>query len=327
MEKSVKEILFFNPQNQLAGGFVNFVKLNGFSVDQVRSVEEAQERLLSAKYHVIVSTESIDVKNGEHIYQLLEAELLAQAIPFFLILEDYQQEDIVVALELGIDNVLFPPFAEESTILKINKEVNKRLFLNFLDTTDFKIYFTNSHIPMILVENDHVKEMNSSFSRVWNESKLKGKPIVEVFDFPHSIENKLNQKRFDSDILNYCKLKNVSFKNVSSIKFDFLMFKAASNKRNSYLIELFPFPNSLMEVSYCKDNYAYPCNPKLTPRELEVLELSSNGLPIKLIADRLGVSNRTVEKHRSNIMEKLGVNNMIEAVSTVNVHFQQRTAL
>ena len=43
----------------------------------------------------------------------------------------------------------------------------------------------------------------------------------------------------------------------------------------------------------------------LTPRECEVLELVAAGEPNKRIARELGISLRTVEVHRHNLMEKL----------------------
>jgi len=53
----------------------------------------------------------------------------------------------------------------------------------------------------------------------------------------------------------------------------------------------------------------------LTPRELEVLELVSHGLPSKLIAHQLAVSESTVKYHLSSIYAKLGVASRTEAVS------------
>jgi pimeloyl-ACP methyl ester carboxylesterase/DNA-binding CsgD family transcriptional regulator len=46
---------------------------------------------------------------------------------------------------------------------------------------------------------------------------------------------------------------------------------------------------------------------KLSARELEVLELVAQGLPNEVIADGLGLSVRTVERHLSNIYAKLDV--------------------
>jgi two-component system response regulator NreC len=48
---------------------------------------------------------------------------------------------------------------------------------------------------------------------------------------------------------------------------------------------------------------------RLTMREREVLKLIAEGKPNKNIANYLCVSVKTVEKHRSNLMKKLGLHN------------------
>jgi DNA-binding NarL/FixJ family response regulator len=45
----------------------------------------------------------------------------------------------------------------------------------------------------------------------------------------------------------------------------------------------------------------------LTPRELEVLELASDGLTAKMIAEELTISSLTVKSHFEHIRAKLGV--------------------
>jgi FixJ family two-component response regulator len=53
---------------------------------------------------------------------------------------------------------------------------------------------------------------------------------------------------------------------------------------------------------------------RLTAREREVLEQAARGLHAKEIATALGISPRTVEVHKTRIMEKLGVRNVAELV-------------
>ena len=53
---------------------------------------------------------------------------------------------------------------------------------------------------------------------------------------------------------------------------------------------------------------------RLTPRELEVLQLICNGLSNKEIAVKLEVSANTVAVHRANIMNALGVHKTAELV-------------
>lgn len=52
----------------------------------------------------------------------------------------------------------------------------------------------------------------------------------------------------------------------------------------------------------------------LTAREREVLDGLAKGLPNKTIAYDLGISPRTVEIHRANLMSKLGVRSLSEAL-------------
>ncbi len=52
----------------------------------------------------------------------------------------------------------------------------------------------------------------------------------------------------------------------------------------------------------------------LTPREQEVLQMTAESLTSSEIAERLYISPRTVEKHRSNLMFKLGLHRQSEVV-------------
>lgn len=52
----------------------------------------------------------------------------------------------------------------------------------------------------------------------------------------------------------------------------------------------------------------------LTPRERDVLAGLANGLPNKTIAYDLGISSRTVEVHRANLMVKLDVRSLSDAL-------------
>lgn len=53
---------------------------------------------------------------------------------------------------------------------------------------------------------------------------------------------------------------------------------------------------------------------KLSDREIEVIQLISNGLGNKQIAEKLFISTHTVTTHRKNIMSKVGVNNTASLV-------------
>lgn len=53
---------------------------------------------------------------------------------------------------------------------------------------------------------------------------------------------------------------------------------------------------------------------RLTPRELDVLNLIVSGKPNKIIAFELGISQRTIENHRAHLMVKMHVTSVAELV-------------
>jgi DNA-binding NarL/FixJ family response regulator len=62
---------------------------------------------------------------------------------------------------------------------------------------------------------------------------------------------------------------------------------------------------------------AAPENPyRLTSREVEVLRLVADGLSDREIGARLFISHRTVERHVSNLLSKLGAARRSELVAT-----------
>jgi DNA-binding NarL/FixJ family response regulator len=52
----------------------------------------------------------------------------------------------------------------------------------------------------------------------------------------------------------------------------------------------------------------------ISPREREVFALLLDGLPNKLIAQRLGISEKTVKTHLTNIFRQIGVADRVQAV-------------
>lgn len=52
----------------------------------------------------------------------------------------------------------------------------------------------------------------------------------------------------------------------------------------------------------------------LTPREQEVMRFLAEGLSSRAVADKLFISPKTVENHRANIMNKLGLHSTMELV-------------
>jgi DNA-binding NarL/FixJ family response regulator len=61
-------------------------------------------------------------------------------------------------------------------------------------------------------------------------------------------------------------------------------------------------------------------DPDLTPREREVLALLADGLPNKLIARRLDISEKTVKAHLTSIFQTIGVTDRTQAALWAQKH-------
>ena len=64
----------------------------------------------------------------------------------------------------------------------------------------------------------------------------------------------------------------------------------------------------------CEDRTSRPEMQCLTPREIEVLTLVAEGYTSQEIAEHLIVSIKTVQTHRMNIAEKLGLHTIAHLV-------------
>jgi len=60
--------------------------------------------------------------------------------------------------------------------------------------------------------------------------------------------------------------------------------------------------------------------PSLTSRDLDVLRGMRDGLSNRMIASRLGISEKTVEAHKSRLYAKLGVRNQAHALRVASNH-------
>jgi len=113
--------------------------------------------------------------------------------------------------------------------------------------------------------------------------------------------------------------------------------KAKKSGADGYLLKSSDkqiFAEALNHVSHGKTWFPQEKNPspripltrsilaatELTDRETEILKLVANGFSNKEIGEKLFISHKTVDAHRTNLMKKLGVNNV---AALVRLAFQE----
>jgi DNA-binding NarL/FixJ family response regulator len=89
-----------------------------------------------------------------------------------------------------------------------------------------------------------------------------------------------------------------------------------ADNKNYFSDELIPTLTSSIVRSRSKDETQVPeLREELTKRELEVLDLICRGYTIKEIADKLFISQRTVDGHKANLFRKTGVDSSVKLVT------------
>ncbi|GAB4296941.1 MAG: response regulator transcription factor [Marinilabiliales bacterium] len=106
--------------------------------------------------------------------------------------------------------------------------------------------------------------------------------------------NKIKEADFDGYLL-----KNIDKEEISRA------IKIVNSGKKYYSANLF---DSIISQTNKKKKKTIHNN--LTDRDIEVLKLIANGFSNKEIGQKLYISHRTVDTHRTNIMKKLSINNI-----------------
>lgn len=89
-----------------------------------------------------------------------------------------------------------------------------------------------------------------------------------------------------------------------------------ADNKNYFSDELIPTLTSSIVRSRSKEETQVPeLREELTKREVEVLDLICRGYTIKEIADKLFISQRTVDGHKANLFRKTGVDSSVKLVT------------
>ncbi|MCH7398376.1 LuxR C-terminal-related transcriptional regulator [Belliella sp. DSM 107340] len=303
-------------QSKVLGGFL---ESKGFLVYSASNERNAELIINQEIVHLVVCNQVLESENSISFFLKIKPLLKLKNIPFFFLVNEFNKDDILVSLELGVSNFIFAPFSYESILSKIQNEFDKKASANFSLNPDFDSYFNENTIPLIFIHKEKVKLLNPVFFNVLGEvsEQFYDQKLKDVFDINGTENNSFRFKRFESSLTKYCKLKHVKVLKGKELYFDLFLLK----DDNKDIIVQATISTNTCKVVHINSridgapvNLDKLANAKLTKREKQIFNLSASGLPIKIIAQELKLSARTIEKHRSNIMEKVGAKNMIEAI-------------
>ena len=290
---------------------------------------------------------NMDTIDGYQVYNVLKESSLIDQIPFIFVSGNSEAHNIRFGLDLGADDYFVKPFIADVLVHTIAKKLSKFKKLKDIGKREFRALFQLSPNGIFLFDEHVIFDANPALIQILGmEGKsLTSYSIKDVIDpiSYHAIEERI--RRCSKGVLTSFS-ETVLLRYGDQNKIEVKLFVSVYEKFTDYslmivLVTLFKykeevegFESDVLRVlekenivvnellgkqltDIFKRQNVVPENQFqgfFSKRETEILGLSMEGLPTKLIADKLSISDRTVEKHRANLMEKTHSKNIIEVI-------------
>ena len=330
-----KILLISSPENN--SFFIKeALKKSDYELFESKSSESGMQKVIEYKPDLIICENEMNDYNGFQMYNLLQDILIKNGILFFIYSDTFDKEDILIGLEMGIDNFIISPVDENLLLNKIKLQLLKIKGPKVDEELNFDAHFETTPVARFIIRNNQIVKINKAFCQVMQCDELEFESIVfnEMFNILENNVNEMNYRKCMNGFIPYCRLNKVTSGKIVNHVFDIYLEYNQNDGKGKLFGELVPngrkvlAPEDVLFTTLYNKNKKYlninnlrkrtPKKVKLTDREIEVLKLSSEGIPIKQIAEYLGLSQRTIEKHRGNIMRKTNSSNIIEAICEFN---------
>ncbi|HZL08409.1 MAG TPA: response regulator [Prolixibacteraceae bacterium] len=348
--KFQKKILVIE-DDLILGNVIKYVlTINHFDVCYVSNGASGIQKAFEYNPDLILCDIHMNPIDGYQVYRVLEESSILNRIPFVFLTGSSEIEEIRYGMSLGADDYLVKPFNNDDLIKSIEKRLEKFRIIREEASREFNQLFDFSTEGILIFDGNKVFKANKAFMKLLHIEAIDSMDIkLESFfelNSLHKLQLKIQEHLPDkTEIFN----DEVILKNSNGEELQQKLFVSEFEKFSTYKLYIGLFtslPKTNIPVvpkHYAEEvydllkhenirisealgekitdifmqktlNLKSQHNSFFTKRENEVLCLSMEGLPIKNIADRLAISNRTVEKYRTRLMEKAGANNMIEVI-------------
>lgn len=176
--------------------------------------------------------------------------------------------------------------------------------IDIYDICQSPIVFLNRlkhEAPEVVLMDINMPEMNGIQT---TEKALEINPDLKIIALSMHREDYYVEKMLTAGIKGYV-LKNISFQELEkAVQFVYGGKNYFSQELFEQIVQMLKFPQK-NEIKECP----------FSDRELEIVKLICQGYTNQEIADKLFISSRTVDVHRSNILKKAGVRNTAQLVT------------
>lgn len=287
--------------------------------------------------------------DGYRVLMILRESSITDTIPFIFISGKSEAEDIKLGMKLGVDDYITKPFHNKDLIHAVKNRMEKydriieRTYHNFQTLLNF------SQIPLFTHSEEKFLHVNKAMTTLtgFSADELAERSIYDIIvqeqseslasDIESCLRNVDSLTRQELTIIDKTgQYQEVSVQCRAGRYINGRPMLIASmtekrKKRSFTLAEIEENIESIAENLHVSENissslirelrglYKGTTDEKVrmngfSTREKEVLRLTCKGFAIKQIAEELNISARTVEKHRTSLMQKTGSGNVVEVI-------------
>jgi DNA-binding NarL/FixJ family response regulator len=341
------KILVIEDDQWLLKTIYNILAFEGYDVCMANNGALGIQKAFEFNPDLILCDITMNPIDGYQVFNVLKESSLLDQVPFIFITSNSELKDIRFGLDMGADDYFVKPFKNDDLIHSVRKRLDKYNKLREIGRREFKALYKIAPYGIFLFDGNIIFDTNPALSQMLGiaSENIEYKSIENMIDTVSylSIEDKIN--RCSKGLLD--SFKEQVYLNSKKGLLEVNLYVTVYEKYSGYSLMLGLFTDSQFRESeneeilsgvigaLKKENIAINESLELaltevfqahgiiinrqestffSKRETEVLCLSMEGLPMKLIADKLSISGRTVEKHRANLMEKTKSKNMIEVI-------------
>jgi len=320
-----KLILLNMPEDADYKKLYAILKSNDYRVERTNSVQSLLQKIIELVPDLIICANYSKELEGFQTLNLLKKTSLQSAIPYIIFLKEHDYDNLLLGMELGVDSFIFSPLNEKRILQRIKTLFEKIDKQKNAEKRRFENLFNTSITPMLVCEFNTIVRINPAFSHMSDYYSGDNLPsLLDIFDFKELPNSEKVTQMYLKGLLNDYVLKDVKLLGNKNIVVNLHLTKLDNIAHNQTLmqVEVINKQKNDIMISFNSENdtKSNGKNEKaidLTSREHDIIKMSGQGMPIKLIAAELNISQRTVEKHRSNIMRKTNTSNIIEALTKV----------
>lgn len=311
MKQSIqRRILIIEDDPDLRETTKEYLSYEGYEVYSAENGATGIQQALHFHPEAIICDINMPGLTGYEVYNMLQQITTTSSIPFIFLSAKSSKEDILTGLHLGADDYLTKPFEMGTLVEVIEKRIEQRKKLHDQHEEQFNILFKNTHTGACILNKTVFEYVNHPLEKLLDYSS---EELVGI-----SLTNLIHSDSLPS-------VTSIFEKCIEGAKKTF-DFSAKAIRKDQKIINLYlkggqvllkGEPRIICTFAEVEENGEKQNKPErkikidLTDRELEVLNLVCQGYSNAEIAEKLFLSERTVEGHRSRLFLKSGTKNAV----------------